>query len=41
MNEGSSGEEEMRYVEREDTHVWHATILQCVGSLLDLGYVEQ
>ena len=39
MNEGSSREEEIRYVEREDTHVRHATTLQCVGSLLD--YVEQ
>ena len=39
MNDGSSGEEEIRYVEREDTRVWHATTLQYVGSLLD--YVEQ
>ena len=31
MNEGSSGEEEIRYVEREDTHVRHATTLQCAG----------
>ena len=41
MNEGSSGEEEIRYIEREDTCVWHATTLQFVGSLLDLDYVEQ
>ena len=39
MNEGSSGEEEIWYVEREDTRVRHAMTLQCVGSLLD--YVEQ
>ena len=32
-------EEEIRYVEREDTRVRHATTLQCVGILLD--YVEQ
>ena len=39
MNEESSGEEEIQYVEREDTRVRHATTLQCVGSLLH--YVEQ
>ena len=41
MNEGSSGEEEIWYVEREDTRVRHATTLQCIASLLDLDYVEQ
>ena len=41
MNEGSSGEEEIRYEEREDTRVRHAMTLQCVGSLLHLDYVEQ
>ena len=31
----------MVLVEREDTCVRHAMTLQCVGSLLDLDYVEQ
>ena len=39
VNGGSSGEEEIRYIEREDTRVWLAMSLQSVGSVLD--YVEQ
>ena len=35
------GEDEIRYIERQDTRVRHVTTLQCVGSLLDLGYLEQ
>ena len=41
MNEGSSREEEIWYIEREDTRVRHATTLQYVGSLLNLDYAEQ
>ena len=35
-NEESSGLEEI-FVEREDTSMWHAMVLQCVDILL--GYV--